>query len=119
MTYSIDFRKKVLSINAQENLTWSEVSTRFGVGQASVVRWSKDIEPQRTRNKPTTKLNWEILAQDVDEHPDSYQYERAARFGVSQQGIAYALKQLNLSRKKKRLNTPKPTPKLSRTSKLK
>ena len=119
MTYSIDFRKKVLSIKAQENLTWSEVSTRFGVGQASVVRWSKNIEPQRTRNKPTTKLNWEILAQDVDEHPDSYQYERAARFGVSQQGIAYALKQLNLSRKKKRLNTPKPTPKLSRTSKLK
>jgi transposase len=46
MTYLIDFRKKVLSIKAQENLTWSEVSTRLGVGQASVVRWSKDIEPQ-------------------------------------------------------------------------
>lgn len=97
----------------------SEVSTRFGVGQASVVRWSKAIEPPRTRNKPTTKLNWKMLAQDVDEHPDRYQDERAARFGVSQQGIAYALKQLNLSRKKKRLNTPKPTPKLSRASKLK
>ena len=90
MTYSIDFRKKVLSIKVQENLTLSEVSTRFGIGQASVVRWSKNIELQRTRNKPTTKLNWEILAQDVDEHPDSYQYERAACFGVSQPGIAYA-----------------------------
>ena len=87
MTYSIDFRKKVLAIKAQENLTLSEVSKRFGVGQASVVRWSKNIESQRTRNKPTTKLNWEALAPDVEEHPESYQYERAARFGVSQLGI--------------------------------
>jgi transposase len=119
MTYSVDFRKKVLSIKAKENLTLSEVSTRFGVGQASVVRWSKDIEPQRTRNKPTIKMSWEALAQDVDEHPDSYQYERAARFGVSQQGIAYALKKLALSRKKKRFNTQKPTQPPSRSSKLK
>ena len=100
MTYSIDFRKKVLSIKEQENLSLSEVSKRFGVGQASVVRWSKNIEPQRIRSKPTVKLNWEALAQDVQEHPDSYQDERAARFGVSQQGIAYALKKLKLSRKK-------------------
>lgn len=118
MTYSIDFRKKVLSIKAQENLTLSAVSKRFGIGQASVARWSKEIEPQRTRNKPTTKLNWEALAQDVEEHPDSYQYERAARFGVSQQGIAYVLKQLNLSRKKKRSNTPKPIHKHNSFSKL-
>ena len=118
MTYSIDFRKKVLAIKAQENLTLLEVSKRFGVGQASVVRWSQGIEPKRTRNKPTTKLNWEALAQDVEKHPDSYQYERAARFGVSQQGIAYALKQLKLSRKKKRFNTPKPIHRHNKFSKL-
>ena len=90
MTDSIDFRKKVLSILEQENLSLLEVSKRFGVGQASVVRWSKNVEPQRTRNQPTVKLDWEALIRDVQEHPDSYQYERAARFGVSQQGIAYA-----------------------------
>ena len=88
MTYSIDFRKKVLSIKEQENLTVLEISKRFGVGQASVVRWSQNLEPKRTRNQPTVKLNWEALAQEVEEHPDSYQYERAARFGVSRQGIA-------------------------------
>ena len=54
------------------------------------MRGSKNIEPQRTRTKPTTKLNWEALAQDIKEHPDSYQYERAIRFGVSPPGIAYA-----------------------------
>ena len=95
------------------------MSKRFGIGQASVVRWTKELEPQRTRKKPTTKMNWEALAQDVKEHPDSYQYERAAHFGVSQPGIAYALKKLTLSRKKKRFNTPKLTQKPSRASKLK
>ena len=119
MTYSIDFRKKVLSIKEQDQLTFSEVSQRFGVGQATVVRWSKNLEPKRTRNKPTIKLNWEALAQDVEEHPDSYQYERAALLGVSRQGIAYALKQLKLSRKKKPSNIPKPIQKCKRFSKLK
>ena len=46
-------------------------------------------------------MDWEALAKDVETHPDSYQYERAARFGVSQPGIAYALNRLKLSRKKK------------------
>jgi transposase len=119
MTYSIDFRKKVLSIKEQENLTLLEVSNRFGVGQASVVRWSKNIEPQATRNKPTLRLDWEALAKDVDKHPDSYQYERAARFGVSPQGIAYALKKLKISRKKQPLNTPKPMRRHNAFSKLK
>jgi transposase len=100
MTYSIDFRKKVLSITGQENLTFAEVSKRFGVGQASVVRWSSRIEPQQKRDKPSVKLDGEKLAQDVETYLESYQYERAERFGVSQSGIAYALKTLKLSRKK-------------------
>lgn len=119
MTYSIDFRKKVLSIKQQCQLTFSETSQRFGVGQSTVVRWSQHIEPKRTRNKPTVKLNWEALAQDVEEHPDSYQYERAARFGVSRQGIAYALKQLKLSHKKKPSNIQKLIQRHNRFFKLK
>lgn len=119
MTYSSDFRKKVLLIKEQENLTFSEVSKRFGVGQASVVRWSKRIESQPTRNKPTTKMDWKALLRDVEEYPDSYQYERAQRFGVSRQGIAYALKRLKISRRKKPSNTQKQTPKHNRSSKLK
>jgi len=96
MTYSIDFRKKVLEIKARENLTFQEVSTRFSRGKASVVRWSKKLEPQKTRNKPATKINMEALAKDVAKNPDSYQYERAKRFGVSQRGIALALKRLGV-----------------------
>ena len=119
MTYSSDFRKKVLLIKEQEKLTYSETAKRFGIGQTSIVRWSQNIEPKRTRNKPTVKLNWDALAQDVQEHPDSFQYERAQRFGVSRPGIAYALKQLKISRKKKPSNTLKPAQRHNTGSKLK
>jgi len=101
MTYSIDFRKKVLEVKRREHMTLKEVSSRFSVGIASVVRWSKRVEPQKTRNKPATKIDMQALAKDVAEHPDSYQYERAERFGVSQRGIALALKRLGISYKKK------------------
>ena len=41
MTYSLDFRQRVLKIKAEEELSMSEVANRFGVGVASVMRWSK------------------------------------------------------------------------------
>jgi hypothetical protein len=41
----------------------------------------------------------EKLKLDVKLYPDAYQYERAERFGVSQRGIALALKRLGISYK--------------------
>jgi transposase len=109
MTYSIDFRRKVLSIKDKENLTIEETAKRFDVGVASVVRWSSRLEPCLTRNKPATKINTEALAKDVEMYPDDYQYERAARFNVSQRGIGDALKRLKISHKKS-LEHPKADP---------
>ena len=83
MTYSLDFRQKVLSIKKQEKLTGLETAVRFGIGVASITRWDKQIEPQRTRTKPATKLDMQALKQDVDNYPDAYQYERAARLGIT------------------------------------
>jgi len=100
MTYSLDFRRKALSVREKEELTIAEVAARFGVGIASVVRWLKKVEPQRTRNKPATKIDMEALAQDVRDNPDAYQYERATRLGVSQKGIGHALRRLGVTYKK-------------------
>ena len=100
MTYSLDFRRKALSVREQEGLTIAEVATRFGVGSASVVRWLKKVEPQRTRNKPATKIDMAALAQNVRDNPDAYQYERAQRLGVSQKGIGHALRRLGVTYKK-------------------
>jgi Transposase len=74
MTYSLDFRRKAISVREQEGLTIAEVAARFGVGIASVVRWLKKLEPQRTRNKPATKIDMAALARDVRDFPDAYQY---------------------------------------------
>jgi transposase-like protein len=100
MTYSLDFRRKVLSVREREGLRIADVATRFGVGIASVTRWLNRIEPQRTRYKPATKIDRIALARDVREHPDAYQAERAKRLGVSEKGIGHALRRMNLSRKK-------------------
>ena len=100
MSYSSDFRRKVLSVRKKERLTIAQVAARFCVGIASVTRWIKNPEPKRTRNKPATKIDMEALARDVSKYPDAYQYERAVRFNVSVQGINYALRRLGVSYKK-------------------
>ncbi|CAK0752674.1 transposase [Gammaproteobacteria bacterium] len=113
MTYSIDFRRKVLAIQEQEQLTYAEIASRFGIGIgigigiATLTRWRSRLEPKLTRDKPATKINRESLARDVAMHPDAYQFERAKRLGVSRSGIGQALKRMRISYKKKTLSHPK------------
>lgn len=100
MTYSLDFRRKVVTVREKEGLTIAEVAARFCVGIASVVRWLDRIEPQVTRNKPATKIDRIALARDVREYPDAYQAERAKRLGVSEKGIGHALRRMGITYKK-------------------
>lgn len=105
MTYSLDYRKRVFKIKDKEKLTYKEVAQRFAVGIATLFRWKKKLEPQKTRNKPATKIDMEALSKDVEDYPDLYQEERAEKFGVSQRAIGYALKRLNLSYKKNSISS--------------
>lgn len=72
MTYSLDFRSKVLKIRKTEDLSMAEVAKRFGVGLASVMRWSKNLEAKTKRNKLPTWIDMEALKRDVEEYPDAY-----------------------------------------------
>ena len=99
MTYSSDFRRKVLSIRKREGLTIAQVAARFDVGIASVVRWLKNPEP-KVHGYRRRKIDMDALARDIEQYPDAYQYERAARFGVYQNAICHALKKLKLTYKK-------------------
>jgi hypothetical protein len=76
------------------------VAERFCLGLASVARWIKTPDPKTTRNKPASKIDMDILAQDVKNYPDAYQYERDKRLGISKQGINHALKRLGVTYKK-------------------
>ena len=100
MTYSLDFRKCIMELKRLEGLTYEETASRFKIGKASLVRWNKELVPKLKRNKPATKIDTELLKADVLTYPDSYQYERAHRLGVSKSGIHWALKRLGISYKK-------------------
>ena len=100
MTYSTDFRRKVPEVKERDGLSFEQAAALFGIAKSSIQRWTERIEPCRSRNKPATKIDMELLEQDVGLHPDAYQYERAGRFGCGRRGIGEALKRLSISRKK-------------------
>ena len=100
MTYSLDFRQRVFAYKAKKGLTFEQTSEHFDIGIRTLFRWQSKIEPCLTRNKPATKIDMEALAKDVQEAPDDYQWERAARFNVTQQAVAKALQRLSITYKK-------------------
>lgn len=100
MTYTKEFRQRVLAHKEKEGLTYDETSKRFGVGRNTLFEWKRRIEPKATRDKPATKIDMDLLKRDVEDNPDRFQYERAEDYGVSQSAIYYALKRLNITRKK-------------------
>jgi transposase len=103
VTYSLDFRKKVLSVKKKENLSIRKVAERFYIAYSSVCLWLKKLEPIKKRKRTAYKIDMDALKRDIKEHPDAYQYERAERLGVSKHGIWQALKRLNVSYQKKSL----------------
>ena len=97
MSYSISFRRHVLAVKERDGLTFAEAAERFSVGIASLVRWSGRLEPRVYRRERGLKIGLEKLAQDVRDHPDAYQHERAARFGVTPKAIWQALRKLGVT----------------------
>lgn len=100
MAYSLDFRKRVMRIKEERNLTFEKTSEQFSVSMRTLFNWCNRIEPKTTRNKPAVKIDMGRLAEDVKKYPDDFQYERAERFDVSPNGILYALRRLGVSYKK-------------------
>lgn len=101
MSYDKKFRLQVLKIREKEGLSLAEVAKRFGIGKQTVYYGTKRIDEKKTRIKPPTKIDMDALKKDIEAYPDAYQYERAARFGVTQMGIWHALKRLGVTHKKK------------------
>ena len=100
MTYPLKLREKVFATKDKFSLTFEQTSERFDVPIRNLFRWQNKIEPNKTRNKPATKINMTALKKDVEASPDDYQWERAQRLGVSERTIGYALKRLNICYKK-------------------
>jgi transposase-like protein len=105
MTYSKDFRKKILQVREKEKLSMADTAKRFDVCTNSVMRWSKNIEAKKKRDRES-KIDVEALKKDVELYPDAYLVERASRLHVSKSCVWYSLKRLNITYKKKRYSIP-------------
>ena len=69
MTYSLDFRQKVLLIKESEGLTFEATASRFGIGKNTVYIWSKEISPKQCKSRPDIKLDKSKLLQDIKGSP--------------------------------------------------
>lgn len=96
--YNLLFINKVLQKRKQ--LSIRKVAEKYEISPQTIQNWEKGILPKGKRNKPNTKLNKELLVEDIKLNPDSYQYERASRFGVSEACICDNLKRLKITYKK-------------------
>lgn len=96
--YSSQFINKVLK--QRDNLSIQKLSEKYDISTRTIQNWIQGKLPKGKRNKPNTKLDMNLLIEDVNQYPDSYQYERAARLGVSATCIWNNLKKLGISYKK-------------------
>ena len=100
MSYPIHFRKKILA-KLEEGQSIRAVAQHFEINKNTIVEWKKRIEIKRTRPRKPSKVDDDALRADVEQYPDDYQYERAARFGCATSTIGDALKRLNITVKKR------------------
>ena len=105
MTYSVDYRKQVLSSIA-DGMTIREASLFYGLSTSTIHSWQQNLVAKIKRNKAPTKIPNDALIEDIKRFPDDYNYERARRLNCSKTGIFNALKRLGISQKKD-IRTPK------------
>ena len=106
MSYPIHFRKKILA-KLEEGQSIRAVAQHFEINKNTIVEWKKRAEIKRTRPRKPSKVDDDALRADVEQYPDDYQYERAARFGCATSTIGDALKRLNITVKKRPYGTRK------------
>lgn len=70
-------------------------------GTNKFIQWKKRIEIKRTRARKPSKIDDDAFRVDVEQYPDDYQYECAARFGCGKSSIGDALKRLRITVKKR------------------
>ena len=102
MSYSPDLRKCVLDfINNGGSKAAAERT--FGVSRRTVYNWLAAEDPfayEKPGPKAPRHIDYDALRQHVADFPDSTLKERTKHFGVSTHGVFYALKKLNITRKK-------------------
>lgn len=104
MSYDIKYRQRVIDYMS-EGHTEKEAAGTFKVSTSTIWKWKSTLKETGTlspkkRKETWRKVNPDKLRKYVEEHPDAYQHEIAAAFGVRLYAIQNALKRLGITRKK-------------------
>lgn len=100
MAYSMDLRERVVKY-VREGGSKAEAARRYEVSEATVYTWLKreDLKPTVVIRR-RRKIDWQALKIHVQQYPESTLKDRAKHFGVNPSAIWYALKELQITRKK-------------------
>jgi transposase len=108
MAYNLDLRQRAIAL-LEKGFSLREVSELLAIGSATLIRRNRRYREgklavfyPKTRRR---KINDEALTLAVEAQPDAYLHEIAAQFGVTAQGILYAMRRLKITRKKRRRST--------------
>ena len=104
MAYSTDLRKRVLDF-INEGGSKAAAQRTFGISRRTIYNWLEAEDPfasEKPGPKGPRHIDYDALGQHVSDFPDATLAERAKHFGVSINGIFYALAKLNITRKKRR-----------------
>ena len=103
MTYSVDFRKKVV-VFVRSGGGQREAARRFDISLWCVRDWltRQDLQPQQKDVPRQRKIDKDALRAHVRDNPDAILRERAVHFGVCISSMGWAMHRLKLTHKKRR-----------------
>jgi len=113
MAYSIDFRKRAIAY-WDKGHTKEELYEAFEIYPSRINEWKRllkntgSLEPQYPKTREG-KINLKKLEQELERKPDLTLPELAKIFNCTKQSVDVACKKAKITRKKRRLPTPKRT----------
>ena len=111
MAYNKDYRQAAIEYK-QNGHTFTQLKEVFKITPRTYYQWVELMEKTgslqyRNASQRQGKIDPEKLKQAVEERPDAYLRELAARFGVSTTAIHKCLKKHKITYKKRHLPIPK------------
>jgi transposase len=106
MAYSLDYKKRAVAYKL-EGHTFKQLREAFKIPSTTYYEWEQRLESGYYDVKITHtrrgKIDKEALLQAVEETPDAFLEELAKPFGCTPSAVFYALKALDITRKKRPL----------------
>lgn len=98
MAYSQDYRQMILG-KLEAGKSYRELASEYNLSKTTIQNWKNQPERKVVKTRKS-KIDMDLLRQDVEQYPDHYQRERAVRFNCTQRAIGIALRRLKITQKK-------------------